>query len=46
MFFDAPTQIHQGLEPHEGDGFVIITTESDWGMVDIHDCVQATSRCA
>ncbi|AHG43531.1 hypothetical protein N018_08985 [Pseudomonas syringae CC1557] len=29
--------VHPGLEPHEGDGFVIITAASDQGMVDIHD---------
>lgn len=28
---------HTGLEPHEEDGFVIITAASDSGMVDIHD---------
>lgn len=37
MFFAALAQIHSGLEPNEGDGFVIITAESDSGMVDIHD---------
>ncbi|WP_421548419.1 SOS response-associated peptidase family protein [Pseudomonas sp. QD4] len=37
MFFGALAQIHLGLEPHEGDGFVIITAASDSGMVDIHD---------
>jgi putative SOS response-associated peptidase YedK len=29
--------VHSGLEPHEGDGFVVITAASDSGMVDIHD---------
>jgi putative SOS response-associated peptidase YedK len=37
MFFAALAQVHTGLEPHEGDGFVIITDASDAGMVDIHD---------
>lgn len=38
MFFGALAQVHPGLEPHEGDGFVIITAARDQGMVDIHDC--------
>ncbi|WP_397453716.1 SOS response-associated peptidase family protein [Pseudomonas lurida] len=37
MFFGALAQVNHGLEPHEGDGFVIITAASDQGMVDIHD---------
>ncbi|WP_122434311.1 SOS response-associated peptidase [Pseudomonas viridiflava] len=37
MFFAALAQVHAELKPHEGDGFVIITAESDSGMVDIHD---------
>lgn len=37
MFFGALAQVSPGLEPHEGDGFVIITAASDQGMVDIHD---------
>ncbi|WP_425357923.1 SOS response-associated peptidase family protein [Pseudomonas asplenii] len=37
MFFAALAQVHPGLAPHEGDGFVIITAASDQGMVDIHD---------
>lgn len=37
MFFAALAQAHTDLEPHEGDGFVIITDASDKGMVDIHD---------
>ncbi|MDC6538665.1 SOS response-associated peptidase family protein, partial [Pseudomonas syringae] len=37
MFFAALAQVHRGLEPHDGDGFVIITSASDSGMVDIHD---------
>ncbi|WP_407310001.1 SOS response-associated peptidase [Pseudomonas sp. nanlin1] len=37
MFFAGLGQVHPGLEPHEGDGFVIITDASDEGMVDIHD---------
>ncbi|MEE4091975.1 SOS response-associated peptidase family protein [Pseudomonas viridiflava] len=36
MFFAALAQVHSGLEPNDGDGFVIITAESDSGMVDIH----------
>ena len=34
MFFAALAQVHPGFEPHEGDGFVIITAASDQGMVD------------
>ncbi|MCD5972308.1 SOS response-associated peptidase family protein [Pseudomonas quasicaspiana] len=37
MFFAALAQVHRGLEPHDGDGFVIITSASDSGMLDIHD---------
>ena len=37
MFFAGLAQVHPGLEPHEDDGFVIITGASDAGMVDIHD---------
>jgi putative SOS response-associated peptidase YedK len=37
MFFAALAKVHASLGPHEGDGFVIITAESDSGMVDIHD---------
>jgi len=37
MFFAALAQVRSGLEPGEGDGFVIITAASDQGMVDIHD---------
>lgn len=37
MFFAGLAQVTSGLEPHEGDGFVIITDASDEGMVDIHD---------
>jgi putative SOS response-associated peptidase YedK len=37
MFFGALDQVHPGLQPHDGDGFVIITAASNSGMVDIHD---------
>lgn len=37
MFFGALAHVSKGLEPAEGDGFVIITAASDQGMVDIHD---------
>lgn len=37
MFFAVLAEVCLGLEPHEGDGFVIITAASDQGMVDIHD---------
>ncbi|WP_296250868.1 SOS response-associated peptidase [Pseudomonas sp. UBA4194] len=37
MFFAALAQVTPGLEPHDGDGFVIITDASNEGMVDIHD---------
>jgi putative SOS response-associated peptidase YedK len=37
MFYGALAQVTPGLDPHDGDGFVIITAASDQGMVDIHD---------
>lgn len=37
MFFGALAKVHPGLDPHDGDGFVIITAASDQGMVDVHD---------
>jgi len=37
MFFAPLAEVHQGLEPDPQDGFVIITADSDQGMVDIHD---------
>lgn len=37
MFMAALAEVHVGLEPNEGDGFVIITAASDQGMLDIHD---------
>lgn len=37
MYFAALAQVHTDLQPHEGDGFVIITDASDAGMLDIHD---------
>ena len=37
MFFGALAQTHPDLNPHDGDGFVIITAASDQGMMDIHD---------
>jgi putative SOS response-associated peptidase YedK len=37
MFFAALAEMHRGLEPDPQDGFVIITTDSDQGMVEIHD---------
>lgn len=37
MFYGALAQVTPGLEPHDEDGFVIITAASDQGMVDIHD---------
>lgn len=37
MFMAALAQVDADLEPHEGDGFVIITAASDQGMVDTHD---------
>jgi putative SOS response-associated peptidase YedK len=36
MFFAALAEVHQGLEPEPQDGFVIITADSDQGMVNIH----------
>ncbi|WP_313339437.1 SOS response-associated peptidase family protein [Stutzerimonas nitrititolerans] len=39
MFFAALGQFQRGgmLEPRDNDGFVIITTASDTGMLDVHD---------
>lgn len=37
MFLAALAEVHQGLEQDSQDGFVIITADSDQGMVDIHD---------
>src|SRR5690554_1824970 len=38
MYFAGIGQFRRdGSEPQEGDGFVIITADSDQGMVDIHD---------
>ncbi|PBP63383.1 hypothetical protein CCL21_27655 [Pseudomonas syringae] len=37
MFFAALARVKGGMEASEGDGFVIITSASDQGMVDIHD---------
>ncbi|RMW09869.1 hypothetical protein ALP03_00056 [Pseudomonas amygdali pv. tabaci] len=37
MFFAGLAEVHDRLEPDERDGFVIITADSDQGMVDIHD---------
>ncbi|MFJ1572499.1 SOS response-associated peptidase family protein [Pseudomonas sp. NPDC088322] len=37
IFMAALAQVQAGLEPNEGDGFVIITAASDEGMLDIHD---------
>lgn len=35
--FAALAEVHQGLEPDERDGFVVITAAADQGLVDIHD---------
>lgn len=37
IFMAALAQVQAGLEPNEGDGFVIITAASDQGMLDIYD---------
>lgn len=37
MFYGALAHVTPGLEPHDEDGFVIVTAASDQGMVDIHD---------
>lgn len=37
MYFAGLAEVHKELEPDERDGFVIITADSDQGMVDIHD---------
>jgi putative SOS response-associated peptidase YedK len=50
MFFAALGQFQRGgmLEPRDGDGFVIITSSSDAGMLDIHDRrpLVLTAECA
>ncbi len=35
MFFAGLAQVYQGFEPDEPYGFVIITANSDQGMVDM-----------
>lgn len=39
MFFAALGRFQRGgaLEPRDGDGFVVITSSSEPGMLDIHD---------
>lgn len=37
LFFAALAEVHEGIEPDDRDGFVIITSAADQGMVDIHD---------
>lgn len=37
LFFAALAEVHQGLEPDEREGFVVITAAADQGLVDIHD---------
>ncbi|MCJ0878006.1 SOS response-associated peptidase family protein, partial [Pseudomonas sp. JI-2] len=39
MFFAALGRFQRGgsLEPRDGDGFVVITSSSDAGMLDVHD---------
>lgn len=37
LFFAALAEVHEGIEPDDRDGFVIITAAADQGMVDIHD---------
>ncbi|AHC82392.1 MULTISPECIES: SOS response-associated peptidase family protein [Pseudomonas] len=37
LFFGALAQVHQGIEPDDRDGFVVITAAADQGLVDIHD---------
>ena len=49
MYFAGIGQFRRdGGEPQEGDGFVIITANSDQGMVDIHDRrpVVLSAECA
>lgn len=49
MYFAGIGQFRRdGSEPREGDGFVIITADSDKGMVDIHDRrpVVLSPKCA
>ncbi|MBH3451995.1 SOS response-associated peptidase family protein [Pseudomonas putida] len=37
LYFAALAEVHQGMEPNESDGFVIITAAADQGLIDIHD---------
>ncbi|MCX2684592.1 SOS response-associated peptidase family protein [Pseudomonas sp. DCB_AW] len=37
LFFGALAEVHQGIEPDDHDGFVVITAAADQGLVDIHD---------
>ena len=37
LYFAALAEVHQGTEPDERDGFVIITAAADQGLTDIHD---------
>jgi putative SOS response-associated peptidase YedK len=37
LYFAALAEVHQGIEPDERDGFVIITAAADQGLIDIHD---------
>lgn len=37
LYFAALAQVHTDIEPHEHDGFVIVTAAADQGLIDIHD---------
>ncbi|GLO14702.1 hypothetical protein PPUJ20028_32850 [Pseudomonas putida] len=37
LYFAALADVHQGTEPDERDGFVIITAAADQGLIDIDD---------
>ncbi|WP_349975163.1 SOS response-associated peptidase family protein [Pseudomonas sp. WHRI 8519] len=37
LYFAALAEVHQGTEPDERDGFVIVTAAADQGLIDIHD---------
>ena len=37
LYFAALAEVHAGFEPHDRDGFVIITAAADEGLLDIHD---------
>lgn len=37
LFMAGLTNVRPGIEPRDGDGFVIVTAAADAGLVDVHD---------